>query len=32
MSRKVVYENEEFNFLQHALNIENGLEDLRTTK
>ena len=29
MSRKVVYENEEFNFLQHALNIENGLEDLR---
>ena len=32
MSRKVVYENEEFNFLQHALNIENGLEDLRYDK
>jgi len=25
----VVYENEEFNLLQAALNIENGLEDLR---
>ena len=32
MSRKVVYENEEFNFLQHALNIENGLEELRYDK
>lgn len=29
LSRKVVYENEEFNLLQHALNIENGLDDLR---
>jgi topoisomerase-4 subunit B len=29
MSKKVVYENEEFNLLQHALNIEEGLEDLR---
>ena len=25
----MVYENEEFNLLQHALNIEDGLEDLR---
>ncbi len=29
MTKKVVYENEEFNLLQHALNIENSLEDLR---
>jgi topoisomerase-4 subunit B len=29
MSKKVVYENEEFNLLQSALDIENGLEDLR---
>ncbi|MBS1731072.1 MAG: type IIA DNA topoisomerase subunit B [Bacteroidetes bacterium] len=29
MSKKVVYENEEFNLLQHALNIEEGLEGLR---
>jgi len=29
LSKKVVYENEEFNLLQAALNIENGLEDLR---
>lgn len=29
MSKKVVYENEEFNLLQHALNIEEGLEELR---
>lgn len=29
MSRKVVYQNEEFNLLQAALNIENGLESLR---
>lgn len=29
LTRKVVYENEEFNLLQHALNIENGLDDLR---
>jgi len=29
LSKKVVYENEEFNLLQHALNIEDGLEGLR---
>jgi topoisomerase-4 subunit B len=29
LSKKVVYENEEFNLLQHALNIEDSLEDLR---
>ncbi len=29
MSKKVVYENEEFNLLQAALNIEDGLEGLR---
>ncbi|MEI8204822.1 MAG: DNA topoisomerase IV subunit B [Bacteroidota bacterium] len=29
MSKKVVYENEEFNLLQSALNIEDGLENLR---
>ena len=29
MKKKVVYENEEFNLLQHALNIENGIENLR---
>jgi topoisomerase-4 subunit B len=29
MSKKVVYENEEFNLLQAALNIEDSLEDLR---
>ena len=29
MSKKVVYENEEFNLLQAALNIEEGMEDLR---
>lgn len=29
MTKKTVYENEEFNLLQHALNIEYGLEDLR---
>lgn len=29
LSKKVVYENEEFNLLQHALNIEEGLEALR---
>ncbi len=28
-TRKVVYENEEFNLLQHALDIEHGLERLR---
>ncbi len=29
LTKKVVYENEEFNLLQDALNIENGIEDLR---
>jgi topoisomerase-4 subunit B len=29
LSKKIVYENEEFNLLQAALNIEDGLEDLR---
>ena len=29
MQQKIVYQNEEFNLLQAALNIENGLEDLR---
>ena len=29
LTKKVVYENEEFNLLQHALNIEAGYEDLR---
>ncbi len=29
LSKKVVYENEEFNLLQHALDIENGIETLR---
>ncbi len=32
MSRKIVYQNEEFNLLQAALNIENGLEGLRYNK
>lgn len=32
MSKKVVYENEEFNLLQHALNIEDGIENLRYRK
>ncbi len=32
MTKKVVYQNEEFNLLQHALNIEDGLEDLRYNK
>lgn len=32
LSKKVVYENEEFNLLQHALNIEDGLDDLRYSK
>lgn len=31
-TKKVVYENEEFNLLQHALNIEDGLEGLRYDK
>lgn len=29
LTKKIVYENEEFNLLQAALNIENGIEDLR---
>lgn len=28
-SKKIVYQNEEFNLLQHALNIEDGLDGLR---
>jgi len=28
-TKKIVYENEELNLLQHALNIEDGLEGLR---
>lgn len=31
-TKKVVYENEEFNLLQHALNIEDSLEGLRYCK
>jgi topoisomerase-4 subunit B len=29
LKKKVVYENEEFNLLQHALNIEESMDDLR---
>ena len=29
MTKKIVYENEEFNLLQAALNIEDSIEDLR---
>jgi topoisomerase-4 subunit B len=29
LTKKVVYQNEEFNLLQHALDIENDLDDLR---
>ena len=29
MTKKVVYQNEEFNLLQHALDIEDGIENLR---
>ncbi len=29
LTKKIVYENEEFNLLQHALNIEEGIENLR---
>tara|TARA_B000000609_G_scaffold158065_1_gene154380 strand:- start:1774 stop:3627 length:1854 start_codon:yes stop_codon:yes gene_type:complete len=32
LRKKVVYENEEFNLLQHALNIENGINGLRYNK
>ncbi len=29
MTKKIVYENEELNLLQHALNIEDSIDDLR---
>ncbi len=29
LTKKIVYENEEFNLLQHALNIEEGMDGLR---
>lgn len=29
LTKKIVYQNEELNLLQHALNIEDGLDDLR---
>ena len=32
LTKKVVYENEEFNLLQAALNIEDGLDGLRSNK
>lgn len=32
MTKKIVYENEEFNLLQAALNIEDGIEELRYNK
>ncbi len=32
LTKKVVYENEEFNLLHHALNIEEGYEGLRYNK
>jgi topoisomerase-4 subunit B len=32
LTKKIVYENEEFNLLQNALNIEDGLEDLRYSR
>lgn len=32
LTKKVVYENEEFNLLQHALNIEDSIDDLRYNK
>ncbi len=32
LKKKVVYENEEFNLLQHALDIEESLENLRYNK
>lgn len=32
MTKKIVYQNEEFNLLHHALNIEDGLENLRYNK
>lgn len=32
LTKKIVYENEEFNLLQHALDIENGIDGLRYKK
>lgn len=32
LTKKIVYENEEFNLLQNALNIEDGLETLRYSR
>src|SRR5690625_5539045 len=32
MTKKIVYQNEELNLLQHALQIEDGLEGLRYNK
>ncbi len=32
LTKKVVYENEEFNLLQHALDIEDGIENVRYNK
>ena len=32
LSKRVVYENEEFNLLQAALNIEQGIDELRYNK
>lgn len=32
LTKKIVYENEEFNLVQHALNIEDGIENLRYNK
>ena len=32
LTKKIVYENEEFNLLQHALDIESGFDDLRYNK
>lgn len=29
LTKKVVYENEEFNLLQHALNVEDSVDDIR---
>ena len=29
LTKKIVYENEEFNLLQHALNIEDGIDSIR---
>lgn len=32
LTKKIVYQNEEFNLLHHALNIEDGLDNLRYNK